>query len=159
MPGPTPHLTRCCTTAPAGAHLEELRRAHLGEPPLGQPGTPFGPGTLGPEQAPWVRLLRTRRLEHEDPAQPPASYVVGAGWAQVVEDAADGWASWLHRGIVRWHGGDRTGARAAAERSLAGQQNPWAHRNLAVAALVDDAPASAAAHLYHAHLLVPGCGR
>ena len=134
--------------------LEELRRAQLGEPPLGLAGTPFNADTLGPEQAPWATLLHTGRLEHEDPALPPVSYVAG-GWAQVVEDAADGWASWLHRGVVRWHGGERDGARAAAEQSLACLENPWARRNLAVAALVDGAPAEAAAHLYQAHVLVP----
>ena len=135
--------------------LEERRRARLGEPPLGLAGTPFGPDTLGPEQASWVRLLGTGRLEQEDPAQPPASYVVGTGWAQLVEDTADDWASWLHRGILRWHAGDRAGANAAAERSLASRENPWAHRNLAVAALVDGVPARAAAHLYLARLFVP----
>ena len=136
--------------------LEELRRAHLGEPSLGLPGTPFDTETLTPEQEPWVRLLRTGVRDHADPAQPPASYVVGAGWARVVETAPDDWVGWLHRGIVRWHAGDRPGARLAAERSLTCRENAWAHRNLAVAALVNGAPAQAAAHLYQAHALVPG---
>lgn len=136
--------------------LEEARRAHLGEPSLGLAGTPFATETLGPQQQPWLRLLRTGVLEHADPAEPPASYVVGPGWAQLVENAADDWASWLHRGIVRWHAGDRTGARLAAERSLACRENPWAHHILAAAALLEGAPERAAGHLSQAHAMVPG---
>lgn len=135
--------------------LERLRREAAGEPPLRTPGTPFGDATLGAPQAPWLELLRSGRLDHPGPADPPPSYVVGAGWATLLEGADDDWASWLHRGVVRWHGGDAAAARAAAEASLAAAPSPWALRNLAVADLADGDAASAARRLREAHALAP----
>lgn len=134
--------------------LEELRRACLDDPPFGLTGTPFSPTTMGPEQAPWSTLLHTGRIEHEDPTKPPVSYVVGEGWAQLIEDAADSWASWLHRGILRWYAGDRAGSCVAFERSLRCEKNAWALRNLAVAAYARDDPKAAAVHLREAHRLI-----
>lgn len=113
--------------------LERLRRAAAGEPGLAGPGTPFADETLGAEQAPWLELLEDGRLGASSPVAAPVSYVVGAGWASLLEQAGDDWSTWLHRGIARWHAGDRDGARAAWEASHAASPNAWALRNLAVA--------------------------
>lgn len=136
--------------------LEELRRRHVHEPELGGTGTPFAPESLGPAQRPWVELLRTGRVRRPEHPLPPPSYVVGEEWADAIECAEDDWASWLHRGVLRWHAGDRAGAREAFEQSLKCEENPWAARNLGLAALLDGEPATAVRLLHGAHRSVPG---
>jgi hypothetical protein len=130
--------------------LEQLRRASSGEPPLAGAGTPFAEETLGAAQAPWLELLEDGRLGSSSPTAAPVSYVVGPGWTSLLEQAGDDWSTWLHRGVARWHAGDRDGARAAWEESVAAEPNAWALRNLAVAE-----PAAAARLLREAHALAP----
>jgi tetratricopeptide (TPR) repeat protein len=112
--------------------LEVRRREIAGEPALTGPGTPWPDDTLGPEQEPWLELLRTGRIPHADPGQPPPSYVVGRGWLPLLEAATDDWVAWLHRGVARWHSGAPEEARAATETSVKHRPTPWALRNLAV---------------------------
>jgi tetratricopeptide (TPR) repeat protein len=119
-------------------------------------GTTWPDETLGPEQAPWVALLRTGRLAEPDPAQPPPSYVVGPGWSALLEAAPENWATWLHRGVARWHAGAHAEARAAAEASLAERVSPWALRNLAVAEAEAGELAAAVDHVRQAQSLAPG---
>ena len=136
--------------------LEQHRRRAAGEPPLPGPGTPWPDETLGPEQDPWLTLLRTGELPEPDPAQPPPSYAVAAGWTRLLEAAPEHWATWLHRGIARWHAGSHDDARAAAEASLAHRVTPWALRNLAVAKQAAGDIQTAADHYREAHSLAPG---
>ncbi|WP_022891630.1 DUF5107 domain-containing protein [Agromyces subbeticus] len=111
--------------------LEERRRELAGEPALASPGTPFIAETLGPEQAVWMELLATGELPVADPDEAPRSYVVGEGWRRPLESAGDDWNSWMHRGLARWHAGDRDGAYAATARSVELQPTAWSLRNLA----------------------------
>lgn len=136
--------------------LEQHRRRAAGEPPLPGPGTTWPDETLGPEQEPWLALLRTGELAEPDPTQPPPSYVVGAGWARLLEAAPEHWATWLHRGIARWRVGAHDDAREAAEKSLAHRITPWALRNLAVAEEASGDIQAAADHYQQAHSLAPG---
>lgn len=136
--------------------LEGRRRRAAGEPPLTGPGTTWPDETLGPEQQPWLALLETGELAEPDPALPPPSYVVGEGWRRLLEDAPEHWATWLHRGIARWHAGAHDEARAATEASLAHRVTPWALRNLAVIETAAGDVQVAADHYQQAHSLVPG---
>jgi hypothetical protein len=136
--------------------LEHLRRARAHEEAVDLPGTPYPDDTLGAEQEPWVRLLETGWLPPSPPDEPPASYVVGPAWQALLERTADGWLSWLHRGVARWQAGDRAGARLAWESSLAEEPTPWAMRNLGVAAIVEGDPTAGSRRLLSAHRSAPG---
>lgn len=110
--------------------LEEHRRRLSGESPLARPGIPFTPDHLGPEQEAWVALLDTGSLPPSDSAAAPRSYVVGESWLAHLDAAPDGWETWLHRGIARWHAGDGEGAYTAMLRSAQAHPTVWAWRNL-----------------------------
>lgn len=108
----------------------ELRLRRSGA--VDRPATPFPDGSLGPEQALWVELLKSGRFPILDPAAPPSSYQVAPAWADQLERSPAGdWATWLHRGVARHHAGDVTGAVAAWQRSVEAAPNAWALRNQA----------------------------
>ncbi|MGK5532633.1 DUF5107 domain-containing protein [Streptomyces sp. URMC 129] len=111
------------------------------------PGTPFDPAALGPEQRPWLELLRGGRLPEEDsaPERPPGPSLVSRPWRERLEYAADGPLALYHLGVAQWHAGDRAQARRSWERSLAAAKSPWALRCLAVAHACADHPERAAA--------------
>ncbi|MFC7496517.1 MULTISPECIES: DUF5107 domain-containing protein [unclassified Nocardioides] len=135
--------------------LEEERRRGAAEPPLGGPGTPFDPDTLGPEQQPWLDLLRDGRVAEPGENQPPPSYVVGPAWRRLLDDATDDWVTWLHRGVAAWHAGDADAARAATTRSVELQPTPWGLRNLAAMEVAAGNPAGALEHYRRAHPALP----
>ncbi|WP_326600489.1 DUF5107 domain-containing protein [Streptomyces sp. NBC_01803] len=112
------------------------------------PGTPFDPAALGPEQRPWLELLRGGRLPEEDfaPERPPGPSLVSRPWRERLEYVADGPLTYYHLGVAQWHAGDRAQARRSWERSLAAAKSPWALRCLAVAHACADHPERAAAY-------------
>jgi hypothetical protein len=116
--------------------LEHRLRERDGDDSLALPGTPFGDETLGPEQEPWVELVRTGRMPSPPAEQPPTSYQTSKRWLPLLE-AADGWLPALHLGVVLAHAGDRQGATGAWLRSLAAEPTAWAERNLAALARAD----------------------
>lgn len=113
--------------------LERRLRRTTGQPPLDLPGLPFPDETLAERQAPWLTLLQTGGLPDADPLTRPTSYATGQGWLDLLNEAPEGWATCLHRGIAHWANEDATAARDAWQRSLEIAVNPWALRNLAVA--------------------------
>ncbi|WP_059010992.1 DUF5107 domain-containing protein [Streptomyces specialis] len=112
------------------------------------PGTPFDPAALGPEQRPWLELLRGGRLPEEDFAveRPPGPTLVSRPWRERLEYAAEGPLALYHLGVAQWHAGDRAQARRSWGRSLAAAKSPWALRCLAVAHACADHPERAAEH-------------
>lgn len=135
--------------------LERRRRDALGEPGIESPGSPFTDDTLGAEQAPWVALIEEGVMPADDPASPPPSYVVDAGWDRLLEASPETWLTRLHLGVIAHHAGDRMAARAAWERSLELTTNPWALRNLAVLDRQDGDLGRAAERLLAASRLAP----
>ncbi|MFG2583520.1 DUF5107 domain-containing protein [Streptomyces malaysiensis] len=117
------------------------------------PGTPFDPGTLGEEQEPWRRLLRSGALPDWEPgpsqADPGASLVAPA-WRDLLEAAPSTAAAEYHLGVAQWHAGDRAQAERSWERSLRCAETPWALRCLAVADTAAGHPARAAERLLRA---------
>ncbi|MDT3398684.1 DUF5107 domain-containing protein, partial [Streptomyces sp. B1866] len=123
------------------------------------PGTPFPPDTLGPEQEPWRRLLRTGALP-DWPAGPlpadPGPSLVAPVWRDLLEAAPGTAAAEYHLGVAQWHAGDRAQAERSWERSLRCAETPWALRCLAVADTVAGHPVRAAQRLLRAvGLLLP----
>jgi hypothetical protein len=113
--------------------LERLRREAAGEPPMSGPGLPFDDESLGPEQAPWLELLRCGTLPEEE----PHSWMVQKEWCEMLEEAVragrcDHWVAWLHLAVMRCHAGDHAGARRALETSQVRRRTFWGLRNLAV---------------------------
>jgi hypothetical protein len=132
--------------------LERLRRERSGEPPFCSEGLVFDRASLSEEQAPWVGLLHDGALPSAEPDATPSSYMVQAEWRTMLEHAVrEGrgahWLAWLHLGVMRYHIGDREGARRAWEESLERTKTPWALRNLAVLAR-EDGRLGDAAELY-----------
>ncbi len=148
---PRAHLDRALTAATSSADaapvevlnagsgwgaLERALRERDGDDSLSLPGTPFGDETLGPEQEPWVELVRTGQMSSPPADRPPSSYQTSPRWLPLLE-AADGWLPTLHLGVVLAHGGDSQAAADAWVRSIADEPTAWAWRNLAVLARAD----------------------
>lgn len=83
---------------------------------LSLPGTPFDAATLGPEQAPWLTLLRTGDLPAEGPVA--GSTLTAPAWRDLLESAPSGPATEYHLGLAQWHAGDRAQAVRSWERAL-----------------------------------------
>lgn len=119
--------------------LEALRRRADGQPPFAFPRLPFDEDSLGPDQAPWVALLREGALPDDPALDAPAGYLVQDEWRVRLEESVQtargrNWLAWLHLGVMRHHAGHRAGAAEAWRRSLAEAATPWALRNLAILA-------------------------
>ncbi len=137
--------------------LEALRRQTAGEPPFASAALDFGAPTQPTTQA-WRTLLETGQF--------PASEELSAGllvqdeWRELLEAAVAqqpdaGWEAWLHLGTMRLHMGDREGAHAAWQTSLARRRTAWALRNLALLARQDRRWEEAAAYMLEALSLRP----
>ncbi|MET7766724.1 DUF5107 domain-containing protein [Streptomyces sp. NPDC005393] len=125
------------------------------------PGTPFDPATLGEEQEPWRRLLRTGALPGWEPGRSPAdpgASLVAPVWRDLLEAAPSTAAAEYHLGVAQWHAGDRAQAERSWERSLRCAETPWALRCLAVADTASGHPARAAERLLRAVRLILAMG-
>ena len=116
--------------------LERRRREMAGQGGLDADGVPFDDLALGPEQAPWLKLLHSGTLPTASPRLPPQGFLVGDEWRaslerSLQEEGKGTWDGWLHLGVMRWFSGDDAGAESAWRRSLSEAWTPWACRNLA----------------------------
>ncbi|MFF4604815.1 DUF5107 domain-containing protein [Streptomyces sp. NPDC001339] len=80
------------------------------------PGTPFDAATLGPEQEPWLTLLKTGALPDRTPVS--AAAMTAPAWRDLLEAAPSGPATDYHLGLAQWHAGDRAQAVRSWERAL-----------------------------------------
>ncbi|MFQ6145205.1 DUF5107 domain-containing protein [Streptomyces seoulensis] len=98
------------------------------------PGTPFPESTLGAEQEPWRRLLRSGSLPEPERAGPPGPSLVAPHWRDLLETAPATPAAEYHLGVAQWHAGDRAQAVRSWERALELAPRHWPSlRCLAVA--------------------------
>jgi tetratricopeptide (TPR) repeat protein len=115
------------------AALEQRRKTLAPVPAL-----PFPESTLGPDQAPWLALLRDGALPARDSADGIGTLQSSSAWRELLETSlargGDHWLTWVHLGIARYRGGDLAGARSAWEASIEATPTAWAFRNLAVLA-------------------------
>ncbi|WP_310720258.1 DUF5107 domain-containing protein [Streptomyces lydicus] len=109
---------------------------------LDLPGTPFDAATLGPEQEPWLTLLRTGTLPAEDPL--PGAALTAPAWRDLLECAPSGPATDYHLGLAQWQAGDRAQAVRSWERALAHGAGALPLYCLAVAESEANEPARAA---------------
>ncbi|MEV8592902.1 DUF5107 domain-containing protein [Streptomyces sp. NPDC052012] len=109
------------------------------------PGTPFDENTLGPEQEPWLHLLRAGSLPAPPTARPPGDTLVAPHWRDMLETAPATGLTEYHLGVAQWHAGDRAQAVRSWERGLRAAGPAWPHlRCLAVADQEDRHPERAA---------------
>lgn len=139
--------------------LEALRRQAANEPPFAGSELDFS-GALTAEQQPWLELLQTGHFPDSESDTLTAGFLVQTEWRTLLEatvhrDQGTGWEAWLHLGMMRLHDGDKDGARAAWETSLAKRRTAWALRNLALLARQENQLDTAAAYLLEAQNLRP----
>ncbi|WP_328988752.1 DUF5107 domain-containing protein [Kribbella sp. NBC_01245] len=116
------------------------------------PGTPFAEDSQTDRELAWLPLLQGR-LPETDPLEAPDGTLVA--WASRLEQAADNWLVWYHRGVARWYDGKQTAAVEAWQQSLELAESPWALRNLAVAYLSEGRTDDATTAYLRAVELVP----
>ncbi|APY85369.1 DUF5107 domain-containing protein [Streptomyces alfalfae] len=99
--------------------LEVLRAGHK------LPGTPFEESTLGPEQTPWLELLRTGAVPEPRKVAPPGPTLVSRHWRDMLETAPARPLTEYHLGVAQWHAGDRAQAVRSWERGLELAPSRW----------------------------------
>lgn len=118
--------------------LEQLRRSRCGEGDIPS-CMAFSPATMGAEQLPWITLLETGSMTDLDPLSTPASWMTDPHWQALLERSVaaggDNATARLHLGIMKYEAFDFDGGVADWRLSLERKANPWALRNLSVAAL------------------------
>jgi Domain of unknown function (DUF5107) len=135
--------------------LERLRRESAGEPWFDDSGTPFPDDSLGPDQQPWLDLLRTGAMPSHAREEPPGSYVTGIDWEARLEAAPPSWLTDYHRAVLAHGRGDRRVAAGLYESSSRIEPNAWAVRGLAEVARADGRLDDAADHAVAAARMTP----
>lgn len=134
--------------------LENERRARAGELPMCSKALVFDKTSMGPDQAPWLKLLQTGSLPKSDE---PVSWMTQVEWRTILEKSpGHHWLKDLHLGIMYFQAGDIEGAINAWKHSLTLQPSAWAWRNLAVAARVGKHIGEAADFWLAAYRMMPG---
>lgn len=129
-------------------------------------GLSFPEKSAGHAEAQWVDLLLKGSLPHRPVEAGPGSFVTGEAWKEVLQGSFQketktnsagekDWLSPYHLGVIAFEKGE--GAKAAAfwEESLKRKENPWACRNLAIAAL-QSGGTQTAINYYKQALSLPG---
>lgn len=140
--------------------LERHRREAAGEHPFHDAALVFDDESLGPEQAPWLKLLEEERLPCPAPDPAPSSWMVQSDWQRLLEKSlrrkgGTHWYAWLHLGMMQFHAGDMKAAQQSWENSLRRTQSAWALRNLAVLARQQNRLSEAVELLFRALALQP----
>jgi tetratricopeptide (TPR) repeat protein len=122
--------------------LERVRRERGGERPFCGPSLVFDDASLGPEQAPWLALLKQGGFPSAAPQEAPGSYMIQEAWLELLKasmNTATGqhWGSLLQLGVMHLAHDRYTEARSAWEQSLRHTENVWALRNLACLATME----------------------
>jgi tetratricopeptide (TPR) repeat protein len=102
------------------------------------PGLSFPDESIGRDEAPWAELLRTGLLPLRKPEEGPGSFVTDEAWEKLLEVKPlrdNDWLSPYHLGVISFEKGNVEKARAFWEESIRREENPWAYRNLAIAAI------------------------
>jgi len=102
------------------------------------PGLSFPEESAGEAESPWSELL----LKGSFPSRPveagPGSFVTDEAWEKLLEERSVREGDWLspyHLGVIAYERGETEKAAAFWKKSLKNEENPWACRNLALAAL------------------------
>ncbi|GHV94781.1 hypothetical protein AGMMS50293_11010 [Spirochaetia bacterium] len=122
------------------------------------PGFTFPDNSIGEVENPWLELLQPGALPLRPAEAGPGSFVVDEKWEAILAASPMREGDWLtpyHLGVMAFERGDAEKAAAHWEESLNKTENPWACRNLAVAAL-KDGNTQTALDYYKRALALPG---
>jgi tetratricopeptide (TPR) repeat protein len=119
--------------------LEELRRKHCGEQPLGDAATPFEKENIGYRQQPWASLLTSGCFPVRPVSETTSPWMVQEEWHKLLKQSAcspenDHWLTWLHLGVMEYARGNLEEAGKAWHESVDRDLNAWALRNLGILA-------------------------
>ena len=125
--------TRMLESGSGWGALEREVRDSTGQEWLDETGTPFLSDTLGPEQQPWLQLLRDTdaggaALSEADSSTPPPSYVAGEPWARLLSQCPPSWARDYHLGVLAHASGDLDAAQRHYSASTTRLPTAWALR-------------------------------
>jgi len=139
--------------APWGA-LQAVIAERYGEPFAGLPGTPFD-ADAGEDAAFWRALLAGEHPDaaHDDVTAPPASYVEGALWERLLDEAPATWLTQYHRAVIAHARGDLASAISRYEASVRQRRSAWALRGLGQALIATGDTDAGLAHLIDARSL------
>ncbi|MDR0585227.1 MAG: DUF5107 domain-containing protein [Treponema sp.] len=119
-------------------------------------GLSFPDESVGRAEAPWAELIGTGAFPPRPVEAGPGSFAVDAAWEALLAAAPGrGWLGPYHLGVIAFERGDAGKAAACWEESLKREENPWACRNLALAAAAEGKLRAAAAY-YKRALALPG---
>jgi len=134
--------------------LEDKRRGQAGEAPMHSEALVFDDYSLGPDQAPWLELLRRGALPESDA---PVSWMTQVEWQALLENARKkNWLTHLHLGVIYYQAGHVDRARKAWDESLALRPSAWAWRCLAMAERHDKRLVEAADLWLKSYRIMPG---
>ena len=93
-------------------------------------------------QRQWVDLLTSTQFPQPDPQGVPVGYEVEPKWQKMLKNYLttneNNWYAWLHLGLMLFSRTDYREAERAWTRSVESAPNPWAYRNLALLAKLQD---------------------
>ena len=121
-------------------------------------GLSFPMESIGEEETPWAGLLRYGSLPPRLPEAGPGSFVVEEAWETPLLASPPSESDWLspyHLGVISFERGDDQKAITHWKESIKRKENPWAYRNLALAAL-KAGEVTAALSYYKRALELPG---
>jgi len=101
-------------------------------------GLSFPVKSITKEEAPWIKLLRKGVLPQRPVNAGPLSFVTDEAWEVLLDKKSPDANDWLgpyHLGVIAFEKGDYIKAEASWKKSVKRKKNPWAYRNLALAAL------------------------
>ena len=101
------------------------------------PGLSFPDSSIGKAEAPWAELVTNGKLPNRPPEAAPGAFAAGEAWEKLLlasSDLADNWLTHYHLGVIYYEKGDTEKAVIEWEKSVKRKENPWALRNLALAA-------------------------
>ena len=110
--------------------LENLRREKAHLPPVSSVCA-FPESSMTGLQAPWKTLLESGTFPDDDPQNAPGSYMIGACWQEMLENAPMNWATRYHLAVMQHAAGETEKARESLLRSLSIRESAWALRALA----------------------------
>lgn len=145
-----------------GALVTSARKNKKPSPPLPwAPGILFDDASLTRDQAPWLKLLKLGALPKRTPRSLPGTFHSSPPWRTLLEaslkkSAGNHWLAMFHLGVMRYDADETDrAARAAWEKSMSLQPNPWSARCLARLALREKDFVSANAWYRRARRFLP----
>ncbi len=115
--------------------LERIRREKAGEAPLCGPHMQFDDASLSNDQKAWLEVLESNSYSNATPIV--AAPITEEPWLSALEAAEKNYEGWYQLGVMYYAEENMEQAKAAWETSISLKENAFAHRCLAVLAVID----------------------